>query len=472
MKRHLLLLSLLTIVVVACEKKDDPADLEREKARQDSIDTNIKINDCIYSIMHDYYLWNDKMPKYVKNDDRYPADYFESLLYKEEDTWSYCVADGETFLADDSGSPYSMGYSPQFWYYNNKKNVLIIVEYVYPGSPADKAGIKRGDIILSIDGEALTPDNFYDLYMKESATYELAYYNTKDNTLYPDGRRPTLQAEIVKADPSIYDTIFMVDNKPVGYFVYTAFTSDKTYLTSIDAAFDRFKAAGVKDLILDLRYNGGGDVDVASYLASAIAPAEVTANKEILIVNQFNRYLTNYFEKYAPDMITVRFPNNPHNADMQNLYVICTYGTASASELVIVGLKPYMQNVKLIGKKTYGKCTGMFTFHRSLDKNESDLQNWLLRPVCMKYANSEGFTDFIDGMDPDYEVDDDLVSGYQFGDINEPMLATALDVIRDLPITAKAARINPFEFLGRDRSVLNNNLIVNPPQSLMKDFGK
>lgn len=457
MKRHFILFSLMAIVAVACNKKDDTAEIEREKARQDSINTNIKINDCIYGIMKDFYLWNKELPKYVKNDNRYPEDYFESLLYSA-DHWSFCIADGEEYLAESAGEPYSMGYSPQVWGYNSRKNVLIIVEYVYPGSPADRAGLKRGDIILAIDGEFLTADNFYDLYQKESATYSTAYYDPKANELNLDGRELTMQAEIVMADPAIYDTIFMVGNKPVGYFVYTAFTSGTSYHASIDAAFDRFKAAGVKDLILDLRYNGGGDVETACHLASAIAPASVVANHEVFIKYEYNQVLSHYPEYYEP---SVNFPSNAHNADMENLYVLGTNGTASSSEIVTIGLAPYM-NVKLIGTKTYGKYTTMFVFHKSLDKVFSDLDDWVLLPVCMKYSNAEGFTDFDGGLTPDYAVEDDLLGGYQFGDVNDPMMATALDVIGGMPLTTKAARVNPFKYICRNRSAFNNNMIAKP----------
>ena len=331
-----------------------------------------------------------------------------------------------------------MGYSPQFWGYNNRKNVLIIVEYVYPGSPAARAGLKRGDIIIDINNAALTPDNYYDLYLKERASFTMAYYDAANNQLVPDGRVLTMQAEKVQADPSIYDTIFEVNGRSVGYYVYTAFTTGRTYQASMDAVFDRFKAAGVKDLILDLRYNGGGDVETARHLASAIAPANTIDNQEILITNVYNDLLTTVFaQEGSEDDFKVRFEKNIHNADMENLYVLCAEGTASASELVTIGLMPYM-NVTLVGDTTYGKYTGMFVFDSSIDDELKDLKNWALLPVCMKYA------------------------GYQFGDANDPMLATALDVIAGLPVTAKAAQVMPFKVLDRDHSVFRNNAIVRP----------
>lgn len=459
---------MVAALLVSCKDKnhnDDNGEKAREQARLDSLNANKKVDNFLYDIMSDYYLWSSNMPRMKKDESRYPGDFFESLLYRTKDVWSYCVEDGESYMAEDAGTPYSMGYSPQFWPYNYNKitkkyeNVLIVVEFAYPGSPADRAGLKRGDIIIEIDGEPMTPDNYYDLYSKEHATYALAGYDPEKNQLFLNGRKISMQAEIVEADPSIYDTIINVGGKPVGYFVYTSFTRNSAYYATIDAAFDRFKAAGVKDLILDLRYNGGGDIEAAGYLASAIAPANVVG-KEVLIRYEYNSILTNYYKKNSPEDLEVKFPKNDHNADMQNLYVIGTYGTASASELVTTGLMPYM-NVTLVGDTTYGKCTGMFVFYGGY-KGLEDLGNWVFMPVCMKYANANGFTDFVDGLIPDYRVDDDLLAGHQLGDVNEPMLATALDVAAGLPLTAKAAQIKPFKVLDRNHSVLKNNLIVHP----------
>lgn len=444
MKKHLLLFGLLAVLFASCGNSND-----NEYA---------PINKCIYDIMSDYYLWNRHMPRYQRGDDRNPADFFESLLYSKEDHWSFITDDSQSLNDELAGSPFSMGYSPQFWYYNDQKNVLIVVEFVYSGSPADRAGLKRGDIILDINGQSMTPENYYELYSKEQATYTLGKYDAVNNKLDTD-HDISMTAEKIKADPSVYDTILMVNNKPVGYYVFTAFTTDAGYYATMDAVFDRFKAAGVKDLILDLRYNGGGDIETAGHLASAIAPTSVVENHEVLVSYVYNSVLTTYFKDQGnEDDILYRFPPNSHNADIENLYVLVTDGTASASELVTIGLKPHM-NVKLIGTNTYGKYTGMFVFDNTLEDLE-DLENWALLPVCMKYANSEGFTDFVDGLTPDYEVEDVLMDGYQFGDANDPMLATALDVIGGQPLTAKAARIMPFKVAGRNRSIVGNNLIV------------
>lgn len=450
MKKLLIPLCLVALLFCSCDDEDDVNPKESEN------DFKV-VNKRIYDYMDYWYLWNDHLPAYKKGDDSNPQDFFESLLYKTKDHWSYITDNSETLKTELEGTPFSMGYEPYFCYYNGENNVLMIVLHVYKGSPAEKAGLKRGDIVLSINDQELTPKNYKKLYYEEQATFQLGKYDAATNTLSYTNTKLKLKAEIVNADPSICDTIYQIDGKSIGYFAYTSFASNQKYLSSIDAAFDRFREAGVKDLILDLRYNGGGLQSTAGYLASAIAPKNVVDNEKILITNVFNN---NVSKDYADDEANFiyRFPKNSHNADMEKVYVLCTKNTASASELIIIGLMPYM-DVTVIGEQTYGKYTGMFTFDK---RNNPDFGTWAIMPIVCKYANAVGYTDFENGLSPNYFAEDDFLNLKPFGDTEDPMIATALDVINALPLTAKAAKIFPFEKIGNDVSVVRNNLIVTP----------
>ena len=434
------------------------------KHNNEDSNNNESVNECIHDIMGIYYLWNRNIPSRRKLDFRQSPDkFFESLLYKpnEVDVWSYISDDSQALEDDLEGTPYSMGYEPQFQLYDEGgKYVLIIVEHVYPNTPAERAGLKRGDIILDINGTPLTPDNYIELYTLQNSTYSLGVYDPVSNTLDLKGVDLNMSAERVEADPSAFDTIYYVGNKPVGYYAYMAFTTGNKYIPSMDAVFDRFKAAGVKDMILDLRYNGGGSIDAAGHLASAIAPASAVNNHEVLVSFVYNDLLTSAFRDNEEENI-YRFPDNSHNADIENLYVLGTNGTASASELVTIGLKPYM-NVTLVGENTYGKYTGMIVF-RNEDDEYKELENWASAPIVMKYANATGYTDFRNGLVPDIYVEDDgLYFGYPLGCPDDPMIAAALDRIGGLPLTAKAAHKKlPFKYLGGTPSIVGNNLIIN-----------
>ena len=451
MKRILISLCALSLIFGACKSKHE----EEESENYESI------NECIYDIMHTYYLWNKKMPSRRKvTFNNNPEKFFESLLYKpdEVDIWSYISDDSQALDDDLEGNPCSMGYEGQFVLYDNGNYVLIIVEHVYPNSPAERAGLKRGDLILDINDTPLTRENYIKLYNLQTATYGLGVYNPAENSIDLTSDKLIMTAERVEADPSAFDTIFYVGDKPVGYYAYLSFTIGDKYIPSMDAVFDRFKAAGVKDLILDLRYNGGGNIETAGHLASAIAPANVVNDHKVLVSFVYNDLLTSYFRNSEEDNY-YRFPSNSHNADIENLYVLGTYGTASASELVIIGLEPYM-NVTLIGENTFGKYTGMFVFN-SEEKEFKNLENWAIAPIVLKYANSEGFSDFGGGLEPDIFVEDDILSGYPFGCPDDPMIATALDYIGGLPLTAKAAHKSSFKYLGKNRSFVGNNLNIN-----------
>ena len=450
MKRLLISLCVISLVFGACKSK-----------KEDEDNHNESINECIYDIMDIYYLWNNHMPKRRNVDfNQSPDKFFESLLYKpdEVDLWSYISDDSQALDDRHEGTPYSMGYAPQFALYDEGKYVAIIVLHVYPNTPAARAGLKRGDLILDINNTPLTPDNYVELYTLQTSTYGLGFYDPVNNYLDLTGVKVEMSAEKIEADPSAFDTIYYVGSKPVGYYAYMSFTTGNKFHPSMDAAFDRFKAAGVKDLILDLRYNGGGDIETAGHLASAIAPVSVVNSHEVLVTFVYNNLLTNAYKGYEEESI-YRFPNNSHNADIENLYVLGTYGTASASELVTIGLKPYM-NVTLVGENTYGKYTGMIVFDKK-EKDCQDLENWAIAPIVMKYANAEGFTDFKDGLIPDIYVEDDVLSGYSLGCPDDPMIAAALDRIEGLPLTAKAARRSPLKHFRADRSVEDKDLIIN-----------
>lgn len=445
----------MALLFCSCDDNDDNG----TKGKSGDV---VEINKLVYDIMHDYYLWNEWMPTYKKGEKRDPSEFYETLLYRYEDRWSYISDDSDAENAELAGTPYSMGYAPLFSYYNDSdKDVLIIVEYVYPGSPADKAGLKRGDIVLTINDEWINDENFADLYYAENATFGLGKIEMsgETNKISLSGESLKIKAEIINADPSIYDTIFYVNEKPVGYYVFTEFNTGNRCISTMDAIFDKFKSAGVKDLILDLRYNGGGSLETANHLASAIAPASVANGKNVFFSYIYNNVLNDYYRQNAgDDYFKVNLPKNEHNADMENLYVLCTSNTASASELVTCGLMPYM-NVKLIGTSTHGKYCGMFCFDKSV---EEKLENWFLCPICFKYANSRGLTDFKNGLAPDYYVEDDVTNYLPFGDVNDPMLATALDVIGNQPLTAKSARSLPngFSPLNFNKSFVGSNLIV------------
>ena len=382
----------------------------------------------IYDEMSFFYFWNDDLPQAEPNGDEDPEPYFNSLL-NSVDQFSYISDDAESIIEEKSGTIIAMGFSPSFGVFTNSDNLFAVVEYVYPGSPADQSGISRGDIILKINGEDLDDNNYLDLTSNEGFSVTLGEFNGQSISLTND--IISIETGIIELDPVIHYEVKEVDGIKVGYLVYVDFISgeDDKWLKSLENALGSMKSEGISQLVLDLRYNPGGEVRVAQLLASALAPASAGLNEEVLVSFEYNDNLQNYFisreGQDSPNLYS-RFSQTENNLNLNEVYVLTTGNTASASELVINGLKPYM-NVTMIGEPTFGKFYGSFLLY---DENDPPKHNWAIAPIVLKYANANGVTNFVNGLMPDVLLVDDLLNAREFGDESDPMLATALTLIQ------------------------------------------
>lgn len=406
MKRGKLMLCVFffALLIVACKDADYSAN-----------DSNSATKEWISKTMTNYYLWADELPSIAMSDYQDPSEYFADLLHAD-DKWSYITDDYASLAAEMlSGTPLSMGYSPLFFRFSNESNNLgMVVEYVYPNSPASEAGIKRGDIIYKINDTQLTLSNYSSLYAETSCVLETAVI--QGGVLMPTGISISLEARIVEADPSICYKIIENNGTKVGYFFYASFVTgtNDVYLKTIENIMSYFKSNAVDELIVDLRYNGGGNVEAARFLASSIVPQENSINQTRMINLKYNNAYEQYLKAYSPDNLYYNFEKVQVNLNLDHIYFLTTGSSASASELTIVGLQPYM-DVKIVGEYTYGKYTGMYVF-------ADEKEEWGMLPVCMKYANSQGYTDFAEGLKPDIEVQDDWTNFYELGDVDDPMI--------------------------------------------------
>ncbi len=409
---------ILLFPIFSCN--DDDKDKNKETVDEETL----AVNEWITENMGLYYYWIDQMPTdidYAKEPD--PIEYFKKLLYYE-DGWSWITDDYASLAAEFSGVPVTMGYNPSFYLYGNGNDVFIVVNYVYPGSPAESAGLERGDIIVSIDNTLLNKTNYYELFSGTSYSVQLA--TVQNSALVSTGESIPMTAAVTTTDPAIYHEVLEVNGYKIGYLVYVEFVAgdNNAFLSEMDNIFDEFKSEGITDLVLDFRYNPGGEIDAATYLASEIAPSSATSNEKIMVNMQYNDDFQAYLEqdkaKYE-DYLSYRFSNNSSNINLSRTYFLTSSGTASASELVITGLDPYM-DVITIGDTTHGKYVGAWVM-------PDDNEEWAMIPIVMKYANTNGFTDFKDGLSPDYLVDDDLLNESAFGDYTDPLLAKAIDLI-------------------------------------------
>jgi carboxyl-terminal processing protease len=390
---------------------------------------NAKIMGWMYGAMDEVYFWSAHLPDpntLVNETD--PEVFFDKLIYKQEDRWSWLTKDYVALMEEFAGTPTSMGMSPVFGRFHESDQVFILISFVYPDSPASRAGIKRGDIIMKINGEELNISNYIDLFNQISFTVNLGEYNNGTISALPE--LISLSAEVINSDPVVFDTVLSIGGHKIGYLTYVEFISgtNNNLLDEFGTLIDEFKNKGVSDLVVDLRYNPGGEITAANYLASSLAPLAEVNSKEVFVRFEYNSLVQKYFKdtqgQNSPNLVNL-FSSNSHNLDLNRIYFLTGDHSASASELLIIGLKPYMEVIQ-IGDSTYGKYTGAWVI---TDTNDPPQHNWAIVPIVSKYSNADGFTDFADGLVPDYYIKDNLLEAKPFGSIEDPMLAKAIELI-------------------------------------------
>lgn len=447
-----LLATLLVIFFTSCRDKEEKEEKEVDKE-------TIAINEWIKENMELYYFWNNQMPvdiDHKKESD--PIEYFKKLIYTDEDRWSWITEDYASLAAEYSGVPVTMGYNPAFYLYGDGTDVFIVINYVYPESPAANAGLERGDIIISINNTMLDTTNYYDLFSEDSYSVQLA--SVVNNTLTPTNESINITAAVTTTNPSVYHEVLDVNGYKIGYLVYVEFVAgdENVFLSTLDDIFDEFKSEGVTELVVDLRYNPGGEIDAATYLASEIAPSSVVTSEKVMVNMQYNDGFQEYLEQNKDEYagyLSYNFSNNSSNMDLSRAYFLTSSRTASASELVITGLDPYME-VITIGDVTHGKYTGAWIM-------PDDNKEWAMIPIVMKYANIEGYTDFTNGLTPNYVVDDNLLNESPFGVFTDPLLAKAIDLIAGTSFSSSKAQLKStqqFETIVPKEMEIKQNLFA------------
>jgi C-terminal processing protease CtpA/Prc len=444
-------------------------------------------NKFIWSALHEYYLWEEQVPNLadskLSNPDtlnrflnKYtdPEKLFYDLLYKYQviDKWSFIASDAKSIEDWISGNSKTVGIDFMLGRISNTNNLFGFVRYVYKGSPAELAGIKRGDIFIKVDDQTITVSNYQTLLFSKDQ-YKFSFANIVNNTITPNNRNITLTAVQMQENPILKDTVFSVNGSNVGYLVYNQFNSD--FDIQLNNVFKKFKDQGISKLILDLRYNGGGSVETAIYLASMIYSTDKT---KVFIKSQYNNQLQDLIVKkygssslldYFTDKIakTSKISETPINSlGLSGLYVITSDNTASASELLINGLKAYMgNNLKSVGIETTGKYVGSITLQDTDAQGNVNPQDpWTMQPIVVKIANSSGVSDYVNGLTPDIRSEEDPGNLLPFGDPNETLLQAVLNDIKGLPQKALQLKSAPIKKMidSKELKPFAKNMYINP----------
>lgn len=418
----------LLFVLQSCK---DPDPVVQDEPTEEEV-----INSWIWATMNDVYLWADEVDQNLYPTNLNPEMFFDLLLF-EEDRFSWIVDDYQELVNSFNNINLSNGISPYFIRVGSTNDVIAVVEYVSDDSPAGSAGVKRGDVISEINGTVLDINNYADLFYAEQVT--LGFSDYVDGTLIANDREVSLTAEIIEEDPVAHHEIIEFEGTRIGYIAYTGFSGGENlkWIDSLDNVFAEFQSEGISELIMDIRYNPGGRVSVANHIAAVLSPSNVPAGNNVFVNFQWNDDYQEYFEQEEgenSENLVVYFEEDPgYNLDLTDVYFLTGWHSASASELIIIGLDPYM-NVVQVGENTYGKFYGSITIP---DTEKPPRHNWAMQPLVFKFANSTGFTDFFDGLTPDIEETDDLLNLKPFGDITDPVIAAAVEDITGVSPIAK-----------------------------------
>jgi len=420
MKRFLLFSFMLSILFSGCTKGPDDNDeyTSLEQAR-----------DGLNDLMKVMYFWRENIPSSIDADDyEGPEDFLEAIRYTPKDKWSF-VADFDDFMASMEGD--FVGHGIRLALDDNDE---VRVLSLYKNSDLWPKGVRRGWIVLELNGEELAP-----IFIENNATK----YNTlmgpavagRTNTFLfkkPDGNTVLLSS--TKSSFTINsvtaDTVF---DRPGGKIAYLCF---ETFIDpsegELNEAFADFKAKGATDLVIDLRYNGGGYMDIALQLASLVVDGSYT-NKVCYKLN-YNSYVSAQWNKSA------NFNNQVSSLGLDRVVFITSEESASASEVVINSLKAWI-DVSIVGETTHGKPAGMnvwgYPFYSGTGP-EPDY-TYVFAPITFEYVNALNEGAFYNGMTPDVAANDDIT--HDFGDTEELSLKAALAILEG----TKAAPSEPSE---------------------------
>lgn len=405
MKTHRLILFLIMLGFWACDPKEEIIpDPQSDQVKQ-----------AIYDSMEEWYYWNEELPPIPSfSDFSGNSEFLNALLFQELDRFSYLTTLEDfqnAFVGRNAGHGFGFAFDAE---------ERLFLTFVFDESPAGKDGWQRGWEITEINGKPIsdykTSIGGYDFQLGAS---DPGISNTF-TFLLPDGTtttRTNTKAEY-QSNSVLYQNVFDLADKKVGYWVYQSFKAtaglSPTKSQEVDESMAFFQGENINELIIDLRYNGGGSVAVAEQISNYLIQSANSG--KLMYTNKLNSLKTslNDSENF----------NKLGTLDLSRVIFITSRGSASASELVINILRPYTE-VVLIGDNTFGKPVGSFplsSFNRVLSQNDVELV-----PITFATANADGNADYFDGFPVDLSVGDS--PQYAWGDPRDFRLAAALDLV-------------------------------------------
>lgn len=409
------MLLLIAATFISCNPESDDVD---------PIKVENAVKTAIYNSMKEFYFWEDKVPE-TFDETKYNSnqEVLDALVFKDLDRWSYLTT-REAFNAAFTGQAtgvhgFGLGIDQdENWF----------VSFVYNDGPAGKDGWQRGWQFIEINGKPIaqykTANGGYNFQLGPN---EIGVSNTFKFRL-PDGNETTrtIIKDAFQTNSVLYQNAYEIGDKKVGHWVYQSFRATQgltpTRSKEVEDSFNFFMAQNIDELIIDLRLNGGGSVAVTAQILNYLAPN--SANGKVMFIDKHNENKSSFNK-------TTNFSKSG-TLNLNRLLVITSRGSASASELLINSLEPYME-VILIGDDTYGKPVGSFplsSFNRTLSANNVELV-----PITFATQNAEGRAEYFNGFPANYKVGDDLSRNW--GDREEKRLKAALQFVSEGTINGR-----------------------------------
>ncbi|MGV9004655.1 S41 family peptidase [Flavobacterium sp.] len=430
MKKSLLYLvmAFLFVSITSCEDVDD-----------NPVPSSLTIKDFVWKGMNSYYLWQADSPNLADN--RFatqeelnlflapfetPTALFNALRIDNTiDRFSVIYSDYTVLEGVLSGTTKNNGMDYGLKYTDTSNTTVVgWVRYIIPNSDAATKNIQRGDLFYAIDGIPLTGDNYRSLLANDTYTVNLATYI--NGILVPNGESISLTKTNLAENPILLNTVLTQGTHKIGYLMYNGFYA--SYDNQLNAAFGTFQSENVTDLVLDLRYNSGGSVATATKLASMIT-GQFTG--QLFAKQQWNAKAQAYFEDNNPNTLLNKFVGGLNSLNLSKVYILTSKSSASASELVINCLKPYI-NVVQIGDVTTGKNVGSITLYDSPTFGKSNVNpthKYAMQPIVLKIVNKDNFGDYTAGLPPTFPLLENLSNLGVLGAPDELLLSAAITQI-------------------------------------------
>jgi carboxyl-terminal processing protease len=425
--------------------------------------STLEINDFVWKGMNAVYLYKSEIPnlandRFTTNEEytnylngfSAPEPLFESLKHLPESVDRFSriydnyidLQNAQQGISFSNGIEYNLFFVPE-----SETQVYGAITLVLNNSVANNEGLQRGQIFRAVDGTELTQANFVDLLSQSSYTLNFADYETNDtperddDTITLNGESTSLTRVEYTENPVHRTEILNVGSTTIGYIMYNAFNSN--FEDALNNAFGEFQTSNVNELVIDLRYNGGGSVQTAAYMGSMVT-GQFTGDVYSKLF--YNENLESLNTEYLFTN-SIEGSGSINSLNLSRVYVLTTNRrTASASELVINSLKPYI-DVVVIGENTVGKTQASQTVYDSpslfSDQGANTGHTYAMQPLLANSVNKNDAPVPSNGLTPNIQLTEIPFELGILGDVNEPLLAAAIANITGLDRSSLFQTIEP-----------------------------